>query len=134
MSAVLTPSTIWTSPMMCSLCWTQASTRSLWNRLSLMQKNLTQLPRQTCPVFFEEYERLMQKILDYEATGKKFNFFHFMLDLDQGPVRSSVCVAAAAAMSTWQSHRTATSTHVISLSVRQTIKWATWTTAHSTVK
>ena len=27
----------------------------------------------------------MQKILDYEAQGKKFNFFHFMLDLDQGP-------------------------------------------------
>lgn len=51
MSAVLTPSTIWTSPMMCSLCWTQASTRSLWNRLSLMRKNLTQLPRQTCPAF-----------------------------------------------------------------------------------
>ena len=37
------------------------------------------------PRIFEEYERLMQKILDYEATGKKFNFFHFMLDLDQGP-------------------------------------------------
>mgnify|MGYP000385195256 FL=1 len=36
------------------------------------------------PRIFEEYERLMQKILDYEATGKKFNFFHFMLDLDQG--------------------------------------------------
>ena len=37
------------------------------------------------PRIFEEYERLMQKILDYEATGKKINFFHFMLDLDQGP-------------------------------------------------
>lgn len=37
------------------------------------------------PRIFEEYERLMQRILDYEATGKKFNFFHFMLDLDQGP-------------------------------------------------
>lgn len=37
------------------------------------------------PRIFAEYERLMQKILDYEATGKKFNFFHFMLDLDQGP-------------------------------------------------
>ena len=37
------------------------------------------------PRIFEEYERLMQKILDYEATGKKFNFFHFMVDLEGGP-------------------------------------------------
>lgn len=37
------------------------------------------------PQIFAEYERLMQRILDYEKTGKKFNFFHFMLDLDQGP-------------------------------------------------
>ncbi len=37
------------------------------------------------PQIFLEYERLVQKILDYEAQGKKFNFFHFMLDLDQGP-------------------------------------------------
>lgn len=37
------------------------------------------------PAIFKEYEVLMNKILDYEKTGKKFNFFHFMLDLDQGP-------------------------------------------------
>ena len=37
------------------------------------------------PQIFQEYERLMQRMLDYEATGKKFNFFHFMIDLDQGP-------------------------------------------------
>ncbi len=37
------------------------------------------------PRIFQEYERLMQRMLDYEKTGKKFNFFHFMIDLDQGP-------------------------------------------------
>ncbi|MCD8218829.1 MAG: thioether cross-link-forming SCIFF peptide maturase [Ruminococcus sp.] len=37
------------------------------------------------PKIFLEYEHLMQRILDYEKTGKCFNFFHFMLDLDQGP-------------------------------------------------
>ncbi len=37
------------------------------------------------PRIFSEYERLMEKILDAEKAGKKFNFFHFMLDLDQGP-------------------------------------------------
>lgn len=37
------------------------------------------------PQIFKEYEKLSQRILDLEKTGKKFNFFHFMLDLDQGP-------------------------------------------------
>ena len=37
------------------------------------------------PAIFKEYEVLMNKILDYEKTGKKFNFFHFMVDLQQGP-------------------------------------------------
>lgn len=37
------------------------------------------------PAIFKEYENLMNKIVEYEKTGKKFNFFHFMLDLDQGP-------------------------------------------------
>lgn len=34
---------------------------------------------------FKEYERLAEKILENEEKGNKFNFFHFMLDLDQGP-------------------------------------------------
>lgn len=37
------------------------------------------------PAIFNEYERLAAKILDNEKKGGKFNFFHFMLDLDQGP-------------------------------------------------
>ena len=34
---------------------------------------------------FSEYERLSARILENEKHGGKFNFFHFMLDLDQGP-------------------------------------------------
>ena len=34
---------------------------------------------------FKEYERLAERILENEKKGKRFNFFHFMLDLDQGP-------------------------------------------------
>lgn len=34
---------------------------------------------------FKEYEGLAERILENEKKGKKFNFFHFMLDLDQGP-------------------------------------------------
>ncbi len=37
------------------------------------------------PAVFAEYERLAQIILVNKKQGKHFNFFHFMLDLDQGP-------------------------------------------------
>lgn len=37
------------------------------------------------PAVFAEYERLAELILKREREGKDFNFFHFMLDLDQGP-------------------------------------------------
>ena len=34
---------------------------------------------------FEEYERLAQRIRESREKGEWFNFFHFMLDLDDGP-------------------------------------------------
>ncbi len=34
---------------------------------------------------FKEYENLANRILENEKKGCKFNFFHFMIDLDQGP-------------------------------------------------
>ncbi len=37
------------------------------------------------PVIFEEYERLAVRLLDAKKNKKGFNFFHFMIDLDQGP-------------------------------------------------
>lgn len=37
------------------------------------------------PKVFSEYERLSKKIIESNHAGKRFNFFHFMLDLDQGP-------------------------------------------------
>ena len=37
------------------------------------------------PAVFREYERLSAMILDNDRAGKHFNFFHFMIDLDQGP-------------------------------------------------
>ncbi len=33
----------------------------------------------------KEYENLSLKIIDRKKSGKGFNFFHFMIDLDQGP-------------------------------------------------
>ena len=64
---------------------------------------------------FCEYERLASRILEAQKQGKRFNFFHFMIDLDQGPAPSSGCGAAAAAMSMLPLRRTEIFTHVISL-------------------
>ena len=43
------------------------------------------LTEKDLPKVFKEYEILAKRLIDNEKTGKKFNFFHFMLDLDQGP-------------------------------------------------
>lgn len=43
------------------------------------------LTEKDIPEVFAEYERLALRILENEEKGGKFNFFHFMLDLDQGP-------------------------------------------------
>lgn len=43
------------------------------------------LTEKDLPAVFKEYEVLAKRIIDNEKQGKKFNFFHFMLDLDQGP-------------------------------------------------
>ena len=37
------------------------------------------------PAIREEYDRLARIVLERKKAGKGFNFFHFMLDLDQGP-------------------------------------------------
>lgn len=37
------------------------------------------------PRVFEEYERLANTIISRRKEGKGFNFFHFMIDLNQGP-------------------------------------------------
>ena len=36
------------------------------------------------PAIFAEYERLAKLLIDRRREGKGFNFFHFMIDLDQG--------------------------------------------------
>lgn len=37
------------------------------------------------PRVFEEYERLAQTLVESRKKGEFFNFFHFMIDLNQGP-------------------------------------------------
>lgn len=43
------------------------------------------LREEDLPAIFEEYDRLAKIVLQRKLEGKGFNFFHFMLDLDQGP-------------------------------------------------
>jgi uncharacterized protein len=37
------------------------------------------------PFIYEQYEQLAEKMLQYDSDSKGFNFFHFMIDLNQGP-------------------------------------------------
>lgn len=43
------------------------------------------LTQEHLPAVFAEYERLADIISDTRQKGEFFNFFHFMMDLDQGP-------------------------------------------------
>ncbi|MFI3114573.1 MAG: thioether cross-link-forming SCIFF peptide maturase [Clostridia bacterium] len=37
------------------------------------------------PAIFEEYEKLCDILIERKNSGKEVNFFHFLVDLDQGP-------------------------------------------------
>lgn len=43
------------------------------------------LTEEDFPRIFEEYETLAKEIIRLKKEGKSINFFHFMIDLDQGP-------------------------------------------------
>lgn len=43
------------------------------------------LTEQDLPQIYAEYERLAKYIIERKKNGESINFFHFMLDLDQGP-------------------------------------------------
>ena len=43
------------------------------------------LKEKDLPSVFEEYDRLANLLIQRRKEGRGFNFFHFMLDLDQGP-------------------------------------------------
>ncbi len=43
------------------------------------------LREEDLPAIYAEYERLAKELIRRKKAGKGFNFFHFMIDLDQGP-------------------------------------------------
>jgi uncharacterized protein len=54
------------------------------------------LSAEDLPEINEAYERLMEAYLERKKQGRGFNFFHFMVDLEQGPCaakRSTGCGA-----------------------------------------
>ncbi len=44
-----------------------------------------ELTKEDIPEIFKHYEDLAREIVEREGTGEGFNFFHFMIDLNQGP-------------------------------------------------
>ena len=48
-------------------------------------KNDYALTEKDLPAIFAEYENLAKQIIERKQHGSKINFFHFMIDLDQGP-------------------------------------------------
>ena len=49
----------------------------------------------------EEYDRLAKEFVKREKEGRGFKFFHFMLDLSQGPCVAKSFQAAAPERSIW---------------------------------
>ncbi len=46
---------------------------------------IIRLQTKDLPEIFSEYEKLSKKIIEHKKNGDSINFFHFMIDLDQGP-------------------------------------------------
>ena len=51
----------------------------------LSQENEHAIRQEDIPRLFEEYENLAHSYINRRKEGKGFNFFHFMIDLTQGP-------------------------------------------------
>jgi uncharacterized protein len=49
------------------------------------EKNPYSLREEDLPKIFAEYDRLAAEMLKRKRAGSCFNFFHFMIDLDEGP-------------------------------------------------
>ena len=80
------------------------------------------------PAIAEEYEKLSKILIERKKNGTSFNFFHFMIDLDQGPC----AIKRAAATSMLPSLRRAISIPAISLWVWMSGRWAASLTILST--
>lgn len=53
--------------------------------VTLQEKSPLAIKEVDLPIVFAEYEDLAREIIKREIEGKGFNFFHFMIDLDNGP-------------------------------------------------
>ena len=54
------------------------------------------------PKICEEYDKLAQEMIKRKKEGKGFNFFHFMIDLQEAPVCISGFPAVAQAPNIWR--------------------------------
>ena len=49
-------------------------------------EEITPLREEDLPKLFAEYDKLAAEMVERKKSGKDFNFFHFMIDLDGWPV------------------------------------------------
>ena len=70
---------------MCCIWWSWASTQVSVEPVISDPKLPFSITEEDLPAIREEYDRLARIVLERKKAGKGFNFFHFMLDLDQGP-------------------------------------------------
>lgn len=62
------------------------------------EKNIYAIKEEDLPIIYKEYEKLAKEYVTRAKSGNFFNFFHFMIDLNQGPCvikRLSGCGAAS---------------------------------------
>ena len=82
-----------------------------------------------------EYDRLSDMYLEKALKGEPFDFFHFNVDLDQGPcVIKRVSGCGAGYRSTWRCRRKAISIRVTSLWEIHCLSWAIWMTKNSKIE
>ena len=65
--------------------------------------------------FWKKYDKLAVEYIKRKKEGRGFNFFHFMIDLNQGPCVAKRLLAAVQEQSTWQLRPGEIFTPVISL-------------------
>ena len=81
------------------------------------------LSEEDLPTIYKEYEKLVEEYLKRRKEGRGFNFFHFMIDLEQGPCvikRLSGCGAGCEYLAVAP---TGIYTPVTNLSERPNIRW-----------
>ncbi len=82
--------------------------------------------KEDIPAICEEYDRLAVEYIKRQKEGRGFQFFHFMIDLEQGPCVAKRLSGCGSGTEYLRLHRGVISILVISLSGRRNFFWEMW--------